>query len=181
MNRPRGDRRAHSNGSGAVMTTKPVLAISPADEARVLVLNNDFAAETSLLTQEALSTMLEAASWARRIGNIDAFIIAFDQDSAYAGTNFLWFKARYPRFVYVDRVVTARHARGQGHARRLYEGLFAQARANGHTLATCEVNAVPPNPVSDAFHEALGFTVVGEAAIQGGAKTVRYFVRRLES
>jgi uncharacterized protein len=41
------------------------------------------------------------------------------------------------------------------------------------------VNSDPPNPASDAFHAALGFEVVGEAAIHDGAKTVRYLARRL--
>ncbi|TIP69850.1 MAG: GNAT family N-acetyltransferase, partial [Mesorhizobium sp.] len=71
--------------------------------------------------------------------------------------NFLWFRERYPRFVYVDRVVVAGEARGRGHARRLYEDLFDHALRAGQTIVTCEVNAEPPNPASDAFHAALGF------------------------
>jgi predicted GNAT superfamily acetyltransferase len=40
------------------------------------------------------------------------------------------------------------------------------------------VNSQPPNPISDAFHAAQGFTEVGTAVIEGGAKTVRYLLRR---
>jgi predicted GNAT superfamily acetyltransferase len=36
----------------------------------------------------------------------------------------------------------------------------------------------PPNPVSDAFHRALGFTEIGRAALANG-KTVRYLEREL--
>ncbi len=43
----------------------------------------------------------------------------------------------------------------------------------------CEVNLEPPNPVSDAFHEALGFTEVGRAAIHDGKKLVRYLVKMI--
>ena len=43
----------------------------------------------------------------------------------------------------------------------------------------CEVNREPPNPASDAFHAALGFSEVGLAAIHGGSKTVRYLARAL--
>src|SRR5690606_32853194 len=117
-------------------------------------------------------------SWlAGAVGRLDAFILVFDQSSAYDGTNFGWFKARYPRFAYVDRVVVAPHARGRGLARQLYEAVFARARAQGIPLVTCEVNLDPPNPASDAFHAIMGFTPVGSAGL--GAKTVRYFAREL--
>ena len=69
--------------------------------------------------------------------------------------------------------------RGKGLARRLYEALFERALAAGHERVTCEINAAPPNPASDAFHAALGFVPIGQAAPPGGAKTVRYFERRI--
>ena len=57
-------------------------------------------------------------------------------------------------------------------------------RAAGHERVVCEVNADPPNPVSDAFHAALGFAEVGSARLSGTplssmGKTVRYFSRPL--
>ena len=69
--------------------------------------------------------------------------------------------------------------RKRGLARQLYEDLFRRAAAAGHGLVVCEVNSEPPNPASDAFHAAFGFAEVGHAAIQGGAKTVRYLARPL--
>jgi predicted GNAT superfamily acetyltransferase len=145
----------------------------------VLALNNEHAAELSWLEPERLAELLGEAFYARRIGALEAFIMTFDQDARYDSPNFLWFRERYPRFVYVDRVVVAAAARGRGHARRLYEDLFVQARRAGHTVVTCEVNADPPNPASDAFHAALGFGEVGAAAIHGGVKTVRYYAKPL--
>jgi uncharacterized protein len=41
------------------------------------------------------------------------------------------------------------------------------------------VNVQPPNPASDAFHEALGFSGVGRAVIQDGEKQVRYLVKTI--
>lgn len=163
------------------MQTTPILPVNPADEPAILALNNEHAAELSWLEPERLSFLLGEAFHARRIGALEAFLMAFDQDASYDSPNYLWFRERYPRFVYVDRIVVANAARGRGHARRLYLDLFDRAAANGHTIVTCEVNADPPNPASDAFHAALGFAEIGSASIHGGAKTVRYFVREIRS
>lgn len=157
----------------------PIRPIEPADEAALLLLNNAHAEELSWLEPEALRTMVGNAFAARCIGAVEAYLLAFDQDGDYDSPNFLWFRERYPRFVYVDRVCVDPSARGRGHARRLYEDLFAAAGAAGHEVVVCEVNAEPPNPASDAFHAALGFAEVGSAAIHGGKKTVRYFARQL--
>jgi uncharacterized protein len=151
--------------------------IGPGALPAVLALNNAHAAELSWLELDRLRQLLSQAFHARRIGSVAAFLLAFDQGADYDSPNFLWFRARYPRFVYVDRVVVAPEARGRGHARRLYAGLFRAAARAGHRVVACEVNADPPNPASDAFHAAMGFAQVGQAAIHGGTKTVRYFVR----
>ena len=114
-----------------------------------------------------------------RNGGRDAFLIAFDQDAISASPNFQWFKSRYKRFVYIDRVIVAPDKRGRGVARGLYGELFAAAAQAGHSLIGCEVNVEPPNPVSDAFHAALGFAEVGRAILTGGAKQVRYLIREV--
>lgn len=138
----------------------------------ILALNNAHATELSWLTPERLHTLLAQAFMAR--GDGTAFIMAFDETAAYDSPNYLWFQTRYPRFIYVDRIVVAPAARKQGHARRLYADLFTLA---GERPVCCEVNFDPPNPVSDAFHARLGFHEVGRAAIHGGSKTVRYLAR----
>ncbi|KQU77551.1 GNAT family acetyltransferase [Mesorhizobium sp. Root695] len=159
----------------------PIVRVSAEDEAAILALNNEHAAELSWLEAERLSFLLGEAFYARRIGDLEAFIMTFDQDARYDSPNFLWFGERYERFVYVDRVVVAAQARGRGHARRLYQDLFEHVVRAGHTLVTCEVNTDPPNPASDAFHAALGFTEAGDAVIHGGKKAVRYYVRSLQA
>src|SRR6266540_7075437 len=146
---------------------------------RVLALNNEHAQELSWLDADRLVELVGRAFLARRIGAVDAFLLAFDQDADYDSPNFLWFRARYPRFVYVDRIVVAPSARGRGHARRLYDDLFQHALRAGHERVVCEVNREPPNPASDAFHATLGFSEVGAAAIHDGSKTVRYLARQL--
>ncbi|CAN7676926.1 GNAT family N-acetyltransferase [Mesorhizobium amorphae] len=157
----------------------PIDRVLPEDEPAILALNNEHAAELSWLEPERLSFLIGEAFYTRRIGALEAFIMTFDQDAQYDSPNFLWFRERYQRFVYVDRVVVAAQARGRGHARRLYEDLFDQVSRAGHTIVTCEVNAEPPNPASDAFHAALGFAEVGDAVIHGGKKAVRYYAREI--
>jgi uncharacterized protein len=145
----------------------------------MLALNNAHARQLSWLEPERLEQLVEQAFLARRIGDLDAFMLALDQDARYDSPNFLWFCARYPRFVYVDRIVVAASARGRGCARRLYCDLFEHALQAGHERVVCEVNSSPANPESDAFHAALGFAEVGSASIHDGSKTVRYLLRTL--
>ena len=145
----------------------------------ILALNAAALVETGPLDETGLARLLAEAFRASIAAPADGFLIALDQSSRIEGPNFAWFRARHARFVYVDRVVVSPAARGRGLARALYEDLFRKAAEAGHAVVTCEVNAEPPNPASDAFHAALGFLPVGEAAIHGGAKTVRYFARDL--
>lgn len=153
--------------------------LAGASGAALLSLNNAHALELSWLEPDRFAKLVSEAFVARRAGADDALLLAFDQDADYDSVNFLWFRERFDRFVYVDRVVVADAARGRGLARRLYDDLFAAARAAGHARIVCEVNSDPPNPASDAFHAALGFVPVGAAEIHGGKKTVTYLARLL--
>ena len=161
-----------------------VRPLETADLPRVLALNNASARETSELDPVGLAGLVDAAwsvttaAGSRDASVPDAFLIVMDQTAEYDSPNYAWFRARHERFVYVDRIVVGAEARGRGLARRLYEDLFARAREAGHSLVGCEVNKLPPNPSSDAFHEALGFRVDGEARLPNG-KTVRYLTRDL--
>ena len=144
----------------------------------LLNLNNAHAVELSWLDPERFRHLVRNAFVAWRVGPARALLLAFDQSANYDSPNFLWFRARLPRFVYVDRVVVAAEARGRGLARDLYGALFDTAARAGHERVVCEVNSDPPNPASDAFHAALGFTEMGARVLHGG-KTVRYLVRAL--
>ena len=164
----------------------PILSLSAADAEddprllqALLDLNNADAEALSFLTPGRLHHLLRHAFLARRIGGAEGLLLAFDQAAEYDSPNFLWFRARLPRFVYVDRVVVAACARRHGHARRLYQELLGLARQAGHDTVVCEVNADPPNPVSDAFHAGFGFSELGVGRLDGGRKTVRYLRRTI--
>ena len=153
-------------------------AITPAGLDVLLALNNAHAAETGPLDHARLAHLAATAFFARTNAARAALLIAFDQAATYDSPNFRWFRERYPRFVYIDRIIVAPAARGAGIARTFYTELFDAAREAGHTLVTCEVNRVPPNPGSDAFHAALGFAEAGCGSPQPG-KRVRYLVKAL--
>jgi predicted GNAT superfamily acetyltransferase len=151
---------------------------SPSLRAALLALNNDHAVELSWADDAKLRNLVAIAFLAGRAGFADALLIAFDQDAHYDSPNFLWFRSRYARFVYVDRVVTTPQARGRGLASTLYGRLIEQAIAANHERIVCEVNVDPPNPGSQALHRSLGFVPVGDARLPTG-KTVIYLELKL--
>jgi uncharacterized protein len=140
----------------------------------LLALNNAFAVETSSLANDSLRHLLATAFHVRIAGAVDAFCIALDQQASYDSPNFAWFRQRFTRFVYVDRVIVAADRRGRGIARALYNDLAQAARMADHTVLCCEVNVSPPNPASDRFHTAFGFAEIGRANLASRGKTVRY-------
>lgn len=147
-------------------------AVSPADHAALLSLNNAYAIELSWQEPEQFDTLLATAWHTATIGDCEALLVAFDQNAPYDNPNFNWLKARFPTFVYIDRVVVA--TSGKGYARALYDELRAAAVKAGHERLVCEINVEPPNPGSVAFHEKMGFKEVGRATLANG-KTVAYF------
>ena len=153
-------------------------AIEPADIAALIAMNNANHVEVGFAGPGAFQGWLGVAVVATAsgpIGDPDAFLIAFDHRTPPQGPNHAWFLARGGEFLYVDRVCVHPRARRRGLARALYEDLFRRA---GPTLVCCEVNFDPPNPVSEAFHAALGFVEVGRAFLPDRNKSVRYLERK---
>ena len=157
--------------------------IEPHDLAALLALNNEHAAELSRLDEDGLDRLLEAAAHAACIGAVGepvAFVLAFDHTTPRQGPNHGWFLARHACVAYVDRVCVATNARRQGHARLLYEDVFAFARASGISVVGCEMTRDIRNDASHAFHDLLGFVEVGESFVTEHQKLVRYLERRLD-
>ena len=151
-----------------------IRSLSAADLPDVLALNNAHAAEVNALSPEALAALVAVAAHAVVIDGGLGFLIALDERTPAQGPNHAWFRARHCAFLYIDRVVVAAEARGRGWARRLYDDAAAIA---GARPLCCEVNIVPPNAASLAFHERLGFVACGEAADPRNGKRVRYLER----
>ncbi|MDH4124279.1 MAG: GNAT family N-acetyltransferase [Gammaproteobacteria bacterium] len=114
---------------------------------------------------------------ARKDEHLAGFLIGLRPGSSYTSLNYRWFCERYVDFAYVDRIVVARHARGQGLGARLYDD-FAESMPASISLITCEVNTIPPNEQSMGFHMNLGFTRVGTLSTEAGQKEVALLLKR---
>ncbi|MEM7212270.1 MAG: GNAT family N-acetyltransferase, partial [Pseudomonadota bacterium] len=108
------------------------------------------------------------------------FVICFDQDAKYDSPNFLWFRERYERFLYVDRIAVDATTGLKGVGSALYDAVAYWAAQAAYPLICAEVNTDPPNPGSLAFHAKRGFEAAGDAYLEGRGKSVRYLVRRVE-
>src|SRR5262245_869301 len=116
-----------SEGSVKMNATSEVRGFNPEDWPWIAALGNANQTETGPLDEAKLAAMSREACLTLAI-NDDAFLIAFDQDSAYDSPNFLWLRERYGNFVYVDRIVVAERARKLGYGRALYEHVISEAR-----------------------------------------------------
>ena len=146
-----------------------------ADFNGILALNEESVAALSPLDLERLSRLHARA--ARHCVVVDdaavvAFVLALRESADYDSPNFQWFVARYERFLYVDRIVVSRNARGRGAGTLLYRDLFEFAAASSVDLITCEYDLDPPNLRSQRFHAKFGFAEVGRQRVAGGRKQV---------
>lgn len=148
---------------------------TPADFPRVLALNEASVRFLSPLDMARLARLHAASAFHRVIedsGRVVAFLLAFREGADYDSVNYRWFAARYERFLYIDRVVVDAACQGRGLGQRLYDDLFAFARATAAERVTCEFDVDPPNEASRRFHARHGFAEVGAQAVAGGKKTV---------
>jgi predicted GNAT superfamily acetyltransferase len=155
-----------------------IRTLTPSDFPAVLALNDAHAAEVNALGAEGLASLVAIAAHALVVDDANAklegFVIVLDERTPPCGPNHGWFAARHSAFSYVDRIVVDAASRGRGVARALYEHVAA---LHPDRPVCCEVNIDPPNPVSLAFHERLGFRAVGEAVDPRNGKRVRYLMR----
>jgi len=148
---------------------------TPADFPAILALNEAFVAVLSPLDDARLARLHVQAAWHRVIesdGRIGAFLLAFREGTDYDSPNYRWFAQRYPRFLYVDRIVVDGSTQARGAGSRLYRELHALAVHDAVPLIACEFDIEPPNPASERFHARLGFREVGRQSLHGGRKTV---------
>lgn len=159
-----------------------IRSIQPADFSAVVELNLRSVHYLSSLSLKRLAQLHAQAAYARVMeadGRIVAFVLAFRENAGYDSPNYLWFSERYNAFLYIDRVVVRENHRRKGIAGIFYQDLFSYAARNGVAVITCEVDILPPNPISLQFHRNRGFTEVGTLRPYDGPKQVALMEKRL--
>lgn len=154
------------------------------DLAVLHMMNNAAVPNVNALTKAELVDLVETSLMTRVVVDGDdrpvGFVLCLNEGLAYDSLNYAWVSARYDSFAYVDRVVVADDARGRGVGRVLYDATFMELGQRRDQLLL-EVNLEPPNPVSRAFHIAMGFDEVGERWTEDRAKGVVYMRRPLHA
>lgn len=135
----------------------------------VLAINN--AAGPSILPMDAarLRFFWEHADYfrvAEQEGVVTGFLIAMSHAAPHDSPNFLWFRERYERFLYIDRIVIARPRQGHGRGRAFYADVqsFAELR---WPLLCCEVFLQPGTNHALLFHGSFGFREAGQQTMPG--------------
>jgi hypothetical protein len=121
-----------------------------ADFATIVALNEGEVQHTSVMDEARLGELHAMAAYHRIAvvdGEVAAFLLALREDAPYRNDNHGWFAARYPRFLYVDRIVVGPQGAGLGLGSQL-------------------------NEPSRRFHDKFGFREVGSQWLDGGKKRV---------
>jgi predicted GNAT superfamily acetyltransferase len=92
-------------------------------------------------------------------GAFAGFVITFAQGAPYDSDNYRWFGARHRRFYYLDRIVLHESFRRRRLGTFVYDEIERVAAPYG--LLALEVNLVPRNDASLAFHAGRGYVEVG--------------------
>jgi len=150
-------------------------AATAADHPAVLALNLEAEALMSPMDAARLA-MLDGQSAYHRVAcdgdAVVAFLIALDQSADYDSPNYQWYRQRYPRFLYIDRIAVAASHRARKLGGLLYDDLFAFARQRGFDTVAAEFYIEPFNEASSRFHARHGFVEVGTQWVAQGSKRV---------
>ncbi|NUS39087.1 MAG: GNAT family N-acetyltransferase [Lysobacter sp.] len=153
----------------------PLRDATAADHPAILALNRRYVELLSPLDAVRLSRLASQAAYLRVVDEGDrvaAFLLAFREGADYDSPNYLWFAARHPRFLYVDRVVVDGATQGRGLGATLYRDLFDFAAVQGVDTIACEYYSKPPNEASRRFHARFGFREVGRQWLPDARKEV---------
>ena len=142
---------------------------------RIVELNEAEVQQTSPMSLHRLNELALMSSYhkvALADGRIAAFLLAMRENAPYQNENYAWFAARFPKFLYVDRIVVGSEFAGLKIGSLLYTELFSFARSQGISAVTCEYNVQPPNPASKMFHDKFGFEELDTQWVANGTKKV---------
>ncbi len=143
--------------------TAALRPIERRDHTAVLALNAAHVDVLSPMGEERLRELLALADRADVVdvdGAVAGFVMTFGPGASYDSANYVEFTRRYgSAFYYLDRVAIDEAFRRRGLASLVYDEI--EQVAAPYSRLTLEVNAVPPNEASLAFHVARGFVEIG--------------------
>ena len=156
--------------------------IRPATESdfsNILALNDEFVHFTSPMDETRLKDLHQQSAYHKVVEieeggelKIVAFLLAFASKSTYDSVNYQWFNQRLENFIYVDRIVISGAQHGKGLGKLLYQDLFGYAKKHALAKISCEFYVVPPNEVSQKFHQNFGFYELDTQWVAEGKKRV---------
>ncbi|MGH1343347.1 MAG: GNAT family N-acetyltransferase [Nannocystales bacterium] len=155
--------------------------LAPADLDAALRLNEAALPAVNSHDAESLATLVSQADrcWVATDENtLAGLLVSFAPGSEYTSAHYRWLQKRFEQFRYVDRIIISPTHKRRGLGSKLYAVLEAHALAQHATRLLCEVNVVPANPQSIAFHERSGWTAVSDRTLRAD-KVVRYFEKTL--
>ncbi|HET6652813.1 MAG TPA: GNAT family N-acetyltransferase [Nocardioides sp.] len=134
-----------------------------ADVAAIVALNERNVVKLAPMDAARLDELRELADRVDVLdvdGAFGGFVITFGPGTTYDSDNYRWFTDRHgDGFYYLDRIVLHEDFRRRGLGGFVYDGVEAIARKHGRMAL--EVNLVPRNDASLAFHRARGYVEVG--------------------
>ena len=145
------------------------------DCSSVLELNTNLEHFLSPMNEESLNNILGEAEQCKVVrvdGKVIAFLILFIEGKHYDSVNYQWFIQRYPKFLYIDRVVIQKEFQSKGIGYILYDYVKKYAHKNDIKCLTAEIDIYPKNDKSLNFHKKQGFKEVGTQKILGKDKIV---------
>ena len=145
------DVREHELDSVLALNNNAGLAILPLDSAKL----------------QRFHAQAEYFRVAERDGNLAGFLVGFGADADHDSSNFAWFRERYPKFFYIDRIVVASRRRGGGVGRAFYADVQSYAELRYPQLA-CEVFLDHGADPALLFHGSFGFKEVGQNLMPDG-------------
>ena len=150
-----------------------IRSANAADAVQIADLNDVFVSVTSPMDAQRFLKLFALCSYCLVVDDGEqllGFVIAMRNAAPYDNGNYRWFEARVRNMVYVDRIVLAADARGQGLGHQLYEELSTMALADGCSVMTAEMDIEPPNTHSLHFHYKQGFVEHGQRVLEGGKR-----------
>ena len=156
----------------------------PLDFEAIRAMNEGAVPDVSSITLDELRALAKQCCYfcvALSSGELAGFMMALQPGQPYQSPNYRWFSEHYRNFVYVDRIAVSPSFKGRGIGRALYADVERLALQVSAPVLTCEVNLIPPNEASMAFHKKLGFAQVGEQDTEGGTKRVSLLVKELSA